>query len=270
MTGIRCRIALLVLCCVSLHALGQGGGAADPLVEGILEELRLLPPTLGKGAGDKKEEKKPAFEAKALAAYKPDKYTSVAQLRDRFQKFPKVFAQNNPLRAAFFEAVQVLEASQKLPLVATLDRPIQQKQKAEILDKQHRVGRVIFDLEQQLSRMKEAEEERDKEKSKRWQANFDVAVARLEARLVHLLEYDFVLAQVRSDSLPELSGKQKGWRLGPRPTLSGGEAKAKQLFKSVARRWKKIEENYPETPWAVLAQRESKLALGLEWRARKE
>jgi hypothetical protein len=268
MTGSVCRIALGVLLGLGLHASGQNS-TPPPLLEGILEEIRLLPPALLHRAGAKEEV--PPMPAKALAGYQRDNYKSVGILRDRFKKHPKNFAMNFPLRAAFFETVQVLEDSQKLALRQTLEQPIQPKHKADILKMQQQLGMAIFELEQLLSRLKEAEADRANETSKRWQANFDFALARLESRLVHLLEYNYVLAQVRSDNLPELTGKQPGgWRLAPRPTLSISEAKAKQLNKDLAKRCKKIEEEYPDTPWAVLARRDGAIGLGLEWRPRKE
>ena len=40
--------------------------------------------------------------------------------------------------------------------------------------------------------------------------------------------------------------------------------------KKMPKMWDKITKDYKDTPWAILAQRESMTALGLEWRAAKD
>ena len=62
-----------------------------------------------------------------------------------------------------------------------------------------------FELKDALDQLVKAGEMRDKETSKRWQVNFDLAVARLKARLIYLNEYNEILAKVRGDALPSLS-----------------------------------------------------------------
>jgi hypothetical protein len=42
------------------------------------------------------------------------------------------------------------------------------------------------------------------------------------------------------------------------------------MVKDIGKLWKKIEDEHPNTPWALLAQREKLYAMGLEWRASRE
>jgi hypothetical protein len=243
--------------------------SAPPLVEpldGILQEIRLLAPahTSGPKAGAL-----PLFPAKALSGYARDKYKSVFGLRAQYEKNLTDFTQKYPLRAAVFDTSKALDENSKGSFPETLSGPIGPKQKAATLKSQQKLGIAIFELEQALAAMKSAADERDKEASKRWQANFDFALARLQARLIYLYEYDYMLAQIRSDSLPELAKGQNGWRLGPRATIQVTESKAKHMFKDLRKLWKKIEETYPDTPWAFFAQLDSQKPAGLEWLAKK-
>ena len=73
----------------------------------------------------------------------------------------------------------------------------------------------------------------------------------------------------RRDELPALDGGD-GWRVGSAKKIQVNDAKAKRYKKEAYTAWKKIQEKYPNTPWQVLAYRESLLALGLEWKAKKE
>ena len=107
------------------------------------------------------------------------------------------------------------------------------------------------------------------ETSKRWRAHFEFTRARLKQRLVYIYEYSYLLGQIRRDELPALDGGD-GWRVGSQKKIQVNEQKAKRYKKEADGAWKKIQKDYPETPWSVLAYRESLVALGLEWRAKKE
>ncbi len=252
-----------------------GGGAASfEQVDEILEEIRLLPPARATHAGEANllhAVNLPAFPARVLGDYGRDGYKSVAGLRDRFKKTPAMFRRNFPLRAAVFEAATVLESSQSLVLHEALTGPLNAKTKAAVLKEQQRPAEMIFKLEQTLGEMRAlAEENRLQEKSNRWRAHFDYALVRVASRLLFLLEYNYLLASIRADRLPELTKGQTGWRLAASAKVTINEAKAKQLAKEIGKLCKGIETDYPQTPWAVLARREAQLARGLEWRARSD
>jgi hypothetical protein len=133
------------------------------------------------------------------------------------------------------------------------------------------IGKLIYDLEEEaLVAMKEVAEKGDMDESKRWQANFDYTFARLQSRLIYIHEYNYFLADIRADRLPALEGDQSLWRIGFKTKLSTNESKVKNMAKEVGRLWKKIADEHPNTPWALLAQRESLYAMGLEWRPSRD
>src|SRR5262249_23753765 len=160
---------------------------------------------------------------------------------------------------------------QKVRMRETLNSPVDPKRKAAFLMEQEPLGISIFKLKGALAAIKEANEKREMETSKRWQANFDYIQARLQSRLIYLFEYNYTLGQIRADNLPELAPGQSGWRIGVSgPKLNVTENDAKDLAKKTKKLWDDIESKYPDTPWALLAQRESKIALGLTWRAKSD
>jgi len=265
--------ALLILALGSSFVAQPASKGVPPEVAGILDELRLLPPAREPRPGEQdvlRADNLPAFPARALDELRAKGYKSVAELRERYKKNPKMFVKSFPLRAAFFDTVKALEQSNKGSLPATLNGPLNPKQKTSLLGLQQDLGTRVFELEQALDSLRSAAPERDKEPLKRWRAHFDYATARLESRLLYLMEYDYLLAGARGDRLPQLKQGQPGWRVTGSAKLQITETKAKQLAKEVSKRWKRIEDDYPDTPWAALARRESQLPLGLEWAVRKK
>jgi hypothetical protein len=111
-----------------------------------------------------------------------------------------------------------------------------------------------------------AETGRAKE-TKRWQANYDFTLARLEAQIAYLFEYQSMLGQMRKQ-LPDLAPGQTGWRLASQVTLRG-DTQGKKLAKDSGKRLDAIIKDNPGTPWEVLAKRQKLTALGLEWQGVK-
>lgn len=246
--------------------------AGYALINSMLDELKF-PPVRDTRAGDialLKAQNLPSFPSKILEGFKADGYNNVTELRERFVKNKETFTKEYPLRAAYFEAFDALQESSKIQMREVLASPIDPKRKAAFLQEQAPAGISIFKLEGVLANLKTAEEERDKETSKRWQANFDYIQARLQARLIYLFEYSYTLGQIRADNLPELAPGQSGWRIGTGKKIAVTEQKAKALNKATAKLWKRLQDEYPDTPYAILAERESIISLGLQWRPKSD
>src|SRR5262249_42701606 len=139
--------------------------------------------------------------------------------------------------------------------------------KKQVINDQKDPGLAVLILEEALEDLQKAGETfLAREKSKRWRANYDYTLARLESRLLYLLEYNFLLAQIRTDSLPGLEGGFSGYRVGSREKVASPEPKVKEWVKEVRGLWNKIAKEHANTPYAIMAQRESMTVLGLEWR----
>jgi hypothetical protein len=249
-----------------------GGDLANPAdVESILAEIRLLPVRKSRTGEDRllSAGNLPPFPGKAMASYKADDYKSIGEVLKQHKDNPKGLAKQHPVRAAVLDAIEALKKGENIRIVETLNAPINDKVKADFFRQQKDPGLLIFDLEQVLGEMKTAEESMDNETSKRWRAHFEFTQARLKQRLVYIYEYSFLLGQIRRDELPALDGGD-GWRVGSVKKIQVNEAKAKRYKKESDSAWRKIQKEYKDTPWQVLAYRESLVALGLEWKAKKE
>jgi hypothetical protein len=240
--------------------------AALAIVSGIVDELNRLPRVRAEQKPTPASSL-PAFNVKTLTEYKPD-YKSWPELIEMAKDTTKY-----PLRAAVLKAMTVMKESEKLAVRESLTNPggpITPQLKKQFAETQKGPGMMIFEMEKALAEIKEANGKRDEEKSKRWLANYDFTMARFQERLVYLYEYDYILAQVRSDSLPELEPIHNGWRVGSQKKVQINEPKVKDMVKSIGRTWKRIAAENPGTPWAVLAKRESLTALGLAWRPSRD
>ena len=84
--------------------------------------------------------------------------------------------------------------------------------------------------------------------------------------LIYIYEYNNLIAQIRTDSLPALEEKiHVGWRVNTSNKVQIKEAKVKEMVKLVSKTWAKIEKDYPMTPWAIIAKREKNIAMGMTW-----
>jgi hypothetical protein len=146
---------------------------------------------------------------------------------------------------------------QKLPVAAGL--------KQKIFQDQVLVATYMEEFREALLVLQKAGRHRARDKSLRWQANYDYVRTRLLARLIHLQEYNLMLGKVRKDDLPPLQAADGGWRLVAAAKLQCTEKDIKQWEKERRRTLKKLQKEHPGTPWAWLARRDLKLPLGLEW-----
>ena len=73
-----------------------------------------------------------------------------------------------------------------------------------------------------------------------------------------------------ADNLPHLEPVHNGWRVGSQKKVQINEPKVKELVKNISKTWKRIADENPGTPWAILAARENMTALGLVWRPSRD
>ena len=190
----------------------------------------------------------PQFSAQKLAPYGIDPRQTAAAERKLYEANREKYAKDFPLRGVIFEAAAQSEEVQKRKLRMVLLAPLNPKQKAAFLLEQEPLGLAVFKLVQLLGDIKEANGQRDKEKSKRWQAAFDFALVRVESNLVSLFEYNFTLGQIRADNLPELSPDDDGWRIAPRPKIYVTEAKRRILPRNGLHACKRCRKITPAPP----------------------
>lgn len=236
---------------VKVPPLLEGGTASEAEVKSILDQLDVPPPKKSReDAVRLRIESTPRFSAKALAPYRPDMDT--------------------PLKQAVLKAVAVLrdpKVSRAFPDEFPVPNGDEARFKQQIIDIQKSPdgpGRAQLVLSEALDHLTEAGKLRDEDASKRWQANYDYILARLLARIAYVHEHNYMLGQMRKELPPRDPTVHKGWRLASQEKLQSGKD-ARDLAKRAQDLLKRLAEEHPGTPWALLGKRERVTTLGLRW-----
>jgi Caspase domain len=224
----------------------------------VLEEINRIPqPT-----STKLPALNPAnleIPAKLLELYKAD-YDDLLQFKNDRQK---------PLRAAVADAIVGMQKAASINMRQTLGNA-DVNLKKQLLAEQMVITEQLLPLKDALTAMmtEAVSEERGKE-TKRWQVLYDFVLLRAKARYVFVMDYNFIVGQFRGDAQKPLGQGDKLWRLTPQERLSTTESTYKQWAKDVAKGWDKLQKNFPETPWAIEADRQRAIILGLAWQPAK-
>lgn len=135
--------------------------------------------------------------------------------------------------------------------------------KGQVEANERDVARILGLLRETYEELEAAKDMRDSA-PKRWQANYDFVLARLEAQIAFLFEYQSALGRMRKE-LPERDPTlHGGWLLAASTTLEGDPA-GKKMEKNARKLLDKLAKDHAGTPWEVLAKREKLTALGLKW-----
>jgi hypothetical protein len=225
-----------------------GGNAKIEVVRSILKDINLPSIMVGNDGGALSAESMPPFLASALQAYQEDKAET-------------------PLRKEIENARAMLtELAGKYKLTGEFRITNDKQLKDAVEAEQKKIAvRVYTDLDDKLTLLQTLGEQHRKDESKRWQVTYDYVVARLEAQLAYLVEYEALLGQIRKDTAMYDKATTKVLRLASEPDPTGGDTKAKKLAKSARAKLAQIASENPNTPWAVLARRDKATALGLRW-----
>jgi hypothetical protein len=154
--------------------------------------------------------------------------------------------------------LHVLQEGYRAPAAAAENRFKQQ-----VLRDEENVARLMLHLNEMRDELKAAGENRDQE-TRHWQANYDFMLARLEAQIAYLYEYQSMLGSIRKEFPARDPGVHGGWKLAARRDLQG-DATGKRLARSSRKILDQLAKDHAGTPWEVLAKREKLTALGLEW-----
>lgn len=227
----------------------DGASAADKrLVAEILRQVDVIPPIKESKDGSPymNPEALPPFSAAVLEKYRDDP--------------------NSPLRKAVENVMKVLTKQQAFLKDEHKGEGDDARIKQAILDYQKKeVAPVESELSDALEELLKAGEEKNKESSKRWLANYDYVLARLKARIAFVKEYNYIFGQIRKDGLPPRDPKiHTGWRLASQEKLQSG-AETRKLANEAKKIYENLAKKNQGTPWEILAKRELMTALGLQW-----
>lgn len=217
----------------------------------LLGEIAVPPIRIARDVEPLRAESLPPFAAKVMEAY------------------PEAEGPDTELRQAVKASVKVLGKVRNMHLKVEWSYPGDENaMKRQITDHQRtEVAGIMRELDEALKDLQKVGTPEALEKEpRRWQANHDFVLARLEEELAYLNEFQGVLGQLKT-ALPPIDKKagQNGWRVASQLTPS--DSAAKKLATEAKKVLARIVKDYPDTPWAVHAKRDRLTALGMEWQA---
>ncbi len=194
------------------------------------------------------------FDQETMRKYRPD-YVSVPEYQKRV-------SQNK----ARFALVQAAAASQ----LGQMENPtlrFVKRDEAEFAQALSNAQQSAARLEPKINLLYDVlakgEADREKETVLRWKAGYDLAMGRTLAVKVRTESYNAMLAAAKR-GLKAKDPKNNTWVLKPDDEISVGSALAKMADK--ARMYlNRVKDEHPDTPWAMLAERELSEPLGWKW-----
>ena len=195
------------------------------------------------------------FDPARMREYKPD--------WDRRAEYERKIA-DSPLRRAVLSAAQITQ--QKLPSMPSLSFPPADAPefKDVMAVNQGIAERTAYTVDEALAPITTVAKLRDRETSRRWQAHFDLIRGRLLAMKVRCYEYNYACARMKKDPPKFSSPKFNAWRLVPDSSIQYSD-KAIVAAEEAQTLLRRVIEDHPTTPWALLAERELKDPLGFKW-----
>ena len=195
------------------------------------------------------------FDPAAMREYRPD-WVSADQYARGIQK--------DPIRIAVTQASMITQ--QQLPGQPGLTFPPADTPefKEAMQREQTTVARIEYTVNEALDPITAVSKLRDREMSRRWQAHYDLIRGRLLAMKIRCAEYQTACAKMKKDAPKFQDPKSNAWRLVPTEQILSGD-KVDRVAKETQGLLKRVIDDHPNTPWAVLAKRELKDPFGFKW-----
>lgn len=194
------------------------------------------------------------FDPDVMRRYRPD-YVTVAEYDRQLQA-----------NKARYALVQAGYESRVRPMAPPLLR-FEKLNEAVFANTVSQAQRSAAALEPKIMRLyeilKTGERDRDREITLRWKAGYDLAMGRTLAVMIRAASYNAMLAQIKT-GLKFQNPKNNTWLLRPDNAISTG-SQAQKLAEKARSYLERVVEEHPDTPWALLAQRELKQPIGWKW-----
>lgn len=233
---------------------GMSVEAVSKLTKAI--ELPPIRPSTG-GLGDEDPIAK-------VVPFNPDlmkDYTFDGQTDDDVLKNEEKF----PVRAATVEAIKYINAhwgtgeeQLRTHFLGNTDDGV----KAAVTKEQELPAIITEELKDIRKKMDKALEKLDKEESKYWKVTFLYSFAQIKSRMAFMEEYNFALAAIKTEALPERKKGEPGYQL---VSTLNPKGKVKELAEESKELFTQIESEHKGTPWAIQAKRAKVVSLGLKW-----
>lgn len=202
------------------------------------------------------------FPADVMKDYMPDGVSIDTVLKNK---------EEHAFRAAVLDALNKVrekwsDGAGTTKIRNQVEGPINDALKNEVKKEMEFWAIGIIELEDVLNRLTAVAPMRA-EQPKRWQAHYDFALATLKCRLAYMNEYNKLLGNLVSETLPALDAKvgQDGYLLVASETLKAGK-EAKTYAEEGQALFEAITKAHKGTPWAIQAKQEKAVTIGLSWK----
>lgn len=195
------------------------------------------------------------FSPDVMRRYRPD-YVSFAEYQQRVTA--------SPTRSA-------LVAAAKTSRVETMTNPrtrfVAQDEASfvnQLTDAQKLAAKLEPKINALYQQLQTGEKTRVDEATPRWQAGYDLAMGRALAAKLRTESYNAMLAMAKR-GMKFKRERSNTWVLAPSNDVSAG-SQARSQAKKALQYLTSVVEQHPDTPWAMIAQRELKTPLSWTWR----
>jgi hypothetical protein len=196
------------------------------------------------------------FDPTGMREYKPDWVSK--------RQYELAVAQH-PVRAAVIQAAMITQQNNLPHAPGLMFPPVDDPSFKEEMGKhQEVVARIAYTVDMALEPILAASKFRDRETSRRWRAHYDLIRGRLTAMKIRCYEYNWACAKVKKDTPKFTNPDSNAWRLVSDEEVHYSD-KAAAAGKDARALLKRVVDEHPGTPWAVLAQRELKDPFGFKW-----
>jgi len=195
------------------------------------------------------------FEPEAMKAYRPD-YVSNAAV-------DRMILENSAVKA-LVEAARGAQIAQLEPPQTVFPREDDAMLVAAFTEAQKAAARLQPKLDGLHSILASGANDRDKIKSKRWQAGYDLAMGRVLAAKIRTDAYNIMLAQAKA-GMKFKDGNNDTWVLEPAADVSSVGSQTEKFAKQATMYLERTVRDHAGTPWAHLAAEELETPFGYRW-----
>ncbi|GAB4138241.1 MAG: VWA domain-containing protein [Planctomycetaceae bacterium] len=202
--------------------------------------------------------------SQGAAKFPPDVMRNYRPFYGTIEKYLDTVKKNRARSALYRVAGMTLKTPiprPKLAFRADNDNILRQ----EMAEAQRPLARLNYRLTELLTVLSEGEKDRAKLKEPRWRAGYDLAMGRLLAMKVRAFGYQTTLAEMSSSPLTFKKKGSNQWRLVPSKKWDQYPPRVKKLAKLAQKYLKRVIDEHPNTPWALLAEHELSTEMGWQW-----
>lgn len=195
------------------------------------------------------------FDPRLMRRYRPE-YVSTQEYRSHVA--------SNRARAALVQAAGLSRTGTLGRVRLYFPKEDEARFARSLTDAQRVAAKLEPKVLQLVSALRSGESDRPKLKKPRWQAGYDLAMGRALATKVRTEGYNSMLALAKQ-GMKFKDEKNDTWVLVSSDSITTGSVLAKESKQATAY-LKRVIEEHPETPWALLAEVELSTPFGWEWR----